>query len=410
MSRMNDRSTLEGGGVNGAARVLVIGGDHENTVASVRALSRHGITFDLILHGVRPGQKTMVAASRHAPEPLFAEGTYEAINDAVESWMGKSDPSRCILLPSSDLAALVIDERFRPRGARASGFVGDRWRISELMDKYAQAQWASMLGIPVAKGVEIDLTVDGGENLSGLGFPVIVKPAVSAEGQKSDITICRDAKEYVDAIQCYVNARYRRMLVQELIDYEYEITCVGLIRSDGTPVWRAYAKEIVYPKGRGSTVRVHLENESTVLKAIDGVLKTLAREGYRGLCDIEFFKTSERVMLNEVNFRQSGIVAFPFYEGLCLPLLWTQELLGCFEVAEVEYPVDSYCAISEGAYLHYLKGTGRSVSEWLQALKEPGGKVLLFSGDNGPFWAFIRSTLANQVRKVAGKIGLGAKH
>ena len=407
MPRMNDRSTLEGGGVNGAARVLVIGGDHANTLASVRALSRHGIAFDLILHGVRPGQRTMVGASRHAPEPLFAEGTYEAINDAVESWMGKSDPSRCILLPSSDLAALVIDERFRPRGVRVSGFEGDRWRISDLMDKYAQAQWAAERDIPVAKGVEVDPKHSCAN--CPVELPVIVKPSVSAEGEKSDITICQSTQEYVTAKKKFADLGYKRMLVQELVSYEYEITCICAILLDGTPVWRAYAKDVVHPEGRGSTVYAHLEQDRVVLEAISSVLSTLADEGYRGLCDMDFFKTGDRVILNEVNFRQSGIVAFSFAEGLYLPSLWAKGLAGTLGEGDAEFPKRSYYAIAEDGYLYYVKESGKGIGEWLSALRKADGKTLLFPGDNGPFWAFIRNTLANQVRRAAGMTDRGAK-
>lgn len=388
-------------------RVLVIGGDHENTLASVRALGLDGIAFDLVIHGGLLGREAMIVASKYAPEPLYCEGTYDAVRGAIEAWIGESDPSNCVFLPSSDLAALVVDECFRPLGAKASGFLGERWRICDLMDKLAQSQWAAARGIPVAEGIEVDFGVSGDK--SPIELPVILKPAVSAEGRKSDIRICHDGEEYAEASGFFADAGYKRALVQALVDYEYEITCVGLIRLDGTSVWRAYAKEVVYPEGRGSIACGRLETDPLVLEVIDGVLQTMAREGYRGLCDIEFFRTPERVILNEINFRQSGIAAFPFYEGLLLPSLWARELLGRPKGAALDYPSESYHVVYESGYFRYVRETGGGVQEWLRALGEHGGKNLLFAGDNGPFRTFVRDTLANKVKRVAGKIGRTAR-
>lgn len=382
------------------SRVLVIGGDHENTLASVRALGLAGIDFDLLIHSGKSCGKSSVFASKYAPVPIYAEGSYDSIHKAIKAWLGDSNPADCLLMPSSDLSALVIDERFRSLGVKTSGFLGDEWQICDLMDKHAQSQWAAARGIPVAKGVEIDLAASGPH--SPLALPVIIKPAVSAEGQKSDIRICRNPAEYADAVSAFSNAGYKRVLVQELIGYEYEVTCVGLIRLDGSLAWRAYAKEVVYPEGRGSIASGRLETDPSVLQVIHRVLSTLAEEGYRGLCDIEFFKTPDRVLLNEINFRQSGIVAFTFYEGLYLPSIWAKECLGLPNEFVCEYPKKSYRVIYETSYFRYMRDTGTSAFEWIKALSEAGGKNLIFTGDNGPLRVFIWNTVTNKFRRLAG--------
>lgn len=386
-----------------SSRVLIIGGDHENTLASVRALGLAGVDFDLLIHGGKPCGKSAVFASRYAPIPIYTEGSYGSVHKAVKAWLGDSDPSDCLLMPSSDLSALVVDECFRPLGVKASGFLGDDWRICDLMDKHDQSQWAAARGIPVAKGVEIELASP--DTHSPLALPIIIKPAVSAEGQKSDIRICQNTTDYADAVGAYSNAGYKRALVQELIDYEYEVTCVGLIRLDGSLAWRAYAKEIVYPEGRGSIASGRLETDPSVLQVIHKVLSILCEEGYRGLCDIEFFKTPERVLLNEINFRQSGIAAFTFYEGLYLPSLWANECLGLPSGFVPDYPKESYRVIYETSYFRYMRDTGASAFDWIKTLREAGGKNLIFTGDNGPFRVFIWNTLANKLGRLAGKNG-----
>lgn len=384
-------------------RILVIGGDHANTLASVRALSRESIAFDLVIHGVQSDAKTMVGSSRFAPSPTFVNESYNAVRDSIEEWIGDTEPASCVLLPSSDLAAFVIDEVFTQRGVLAGGFEGEPQRICNLMDKNVQAQWAAKCGIPVALGVELDLRrpiVD-----CPIGFPVVIKPVASMEGKKSDIAICRNQEEYSRAVRLYIGAGYRRAFVQEFVDYEYEITCIGVILPDGELIWRSYKKEIVYPVGRGSTACGRLETSPSVLDGISVVLRILADEGYRGLFDIDFFKTSERVMLNEINFRQSGIVSFPFCEGLFLPSLWAGALLGrswsSVSADDCLESVKPYRAITEDGYLYYVKAMNESLLEWCKALKWPGS--LRFPSDNGPFWRFVRKTMSNQLKKLTGK-------
>lgn len=391
--------------VNDKIRILVVGGDHPNTLASVRALGVEGIPFDLIIHGTHIGRKAMVASSKYAPEPMFIGESYAEILQAIDSWMERKDPSHCILLPSSDLATLVVDERFRPRGVHACGFTGGKRQTSELMDKDEQARWAAGHGIPVPKGGEIS-PMDPNEACP-IEYPVIIKPAVSAEGQKSDITICRNARDYRSAIEMYRKTGYKRALVQELIDYEYELTCIGVVLADGTYAWRAYAKDAVHPVGCGSTALAHLENDPNVLRVVESVMRLMSDEGYRGPCDIELFRTSNRVLLNEVNFRQSGIAAFTFYEGLFMPALWVRSLLGD-GIMPLPSTVDTCCArgyaaMSEDLYLYYTKESGEGILAWIRGLREPGGRTLRFPSDNKPFWVFLKSVTSNQLKKFCSK-------
>lgn len=383
--------------------MLVIGGDHANTLASVRALAREGIAFDLIIHGVHSGHRTMAESSKFAPKPLFTDGTYEAIRSVIGTWIGRSDPTSCIMLPSSDLSALVIDEQFRPSGVNASGFGDEHWRICELMDKNAQAKWAAEHDIPVAQSVKLDFLDFDCESSSPIDYPVIVKPVVSAEGDKSDISICRNQEDYRRTVGIYIESGYESALVQELIDYEYEITCVGLIMLDGTLIWRAYEKEIVYPAGHGSTASARLITDAIILNEIVSSLNVLSREGYRGLFDIDFFKTPNSIMLNEINFRQSGIVSFLFYEGIYLPSLWVGSLMHLpMEIENTPSVFEPYRAIAEDGYLYHTKEAGEDLFGWLRALRSPGGKSLLYPSDSGPFWMFIRKTLTNQLKRLTG--------
>lgn len=383
-------------------RVLVIGGDHQNTLATIRALSNGGIAFDLIVHGRDLTRNSMVESSRYAFNPVFIDATYESIKLAIEVWLGDSDPSSCILLPSSDLAALVIDECFKGLGVLASGFESSNRRICDLMDKGVQARWASSCGIPVARSIQVDVGLEIED--APIEYPLIVKPVISAEGRKADIAICLNREEYRRTIADYGNSGYQRALVQELINYDHEITCIGLITLDGTPIWRAYEKKIIYPSGNGSTVYARLITDPSTLDEIEAILRILSNSGYRGLCDLDLFKTAGSLMLNEINFRQSGIVAFLFHEGIFLPLLWTRELLGLpLGVLPCANGPCAYDAIDEIGYLYHVKEVKGGFGKWLRALGKTGGKTLLYPGDNGPFRAVMRNTFLNQVKKVQGR-------
>lgn len=283
-------------------RILVVGGDHHNTLASLRSLGRGGVPFDLLLHsGIKSADGLMVPSSKYCPKNFeLVDNNVEAISEGYRSWLTDKDPRLCIVLASSDLSAYVADRELAPKGIITYSFSGEPGRVAGLMDKYEQYVWAQAHGVPMARSV---IVTSRDHAAAGLGYPLILKPLVSAFGEKTDIAIVDSPDSYAAAVARLFAEGYERLLVQEVVDFDYEAVASGCI---------------FLSNGKESHITLR---------------KELSSEGFRGMFDIEIFATRDGAVLNEINFRQSGNMFACLDGGMSLPLLWALDAAG-----EVIYP------------------------------------------------------------------------
>ena len=75
-------------------RILVVGGDHHNTLASLRSLGRDGVPFDLLLHsGMKSADSLIVPSSKYCPKNFeLVDNNVEAISEGYRSWLTDKDP------------------------------------------------------------------------------------------------------------------------------------------------------------------------------------------------------------------------------------------------------------------------------------------------------------------------------
>lgn len=227
--------------------ILVAGGDHHNTLASVRSFGRAYIDFDLMLHpGVVDDDSLLVAASRYCPSDCMLVGNdRNSVTGGYSRWLTNKDPRRCLILSSSDLAAFVADVDFADKGVLTYFFDGQPGCASVLMDKFEQYRWMKSHDIPMATTAEV---ADSRDEAKGLGFPRIVKSLVSAFGEKTDIAIVETLSECNEVVFGFFSSGYERLLVQEIVDFAYEVVSVGCIfRSSGDEYNIALRKNRTFP-------------------------------------------------------------------------------------------------------------------------------------------------------------------
>lgn len=318
-------------------RILVVGGDHHNTLASLRSLGRGGVPFDLLLHsGIKSADGLMVPSSKYCPKNFeLVDNNVEAISEGYRSWLTDKDPRLCIVLASSDLSAYVADRELAPKGIITYSFSGEPGRVAGLMDKYEQYVWAKAHGVPMARSV---IVTSRDHAAAGLGYPLILKPLVSAFGEKTDIAIVDSPDSYAAAVARLFAEGYERLLVQEVVDFDYEAVASGCIfLSNGKESHITLRKELTFPRKAGNVAIGRSEAAPEMEKLLEKVIDELSSEGFRGMFDIEIFATKDGTVLNEINFRQSGNMFACLDGGMSLPLLWALDAAG-----EVIYPPKSF--------------------------------------------------------------------
>ena len=205
-------------------RVIIIGADHHNTLAAIRAFGQEGCVIVVIIHGhALDRKKVQVFSSKYVDQKqvyIIDDNEKELLN--VLKQYG-DEQLKDVLFPASDFAEFVIDSNYDTLSARFvfPGFVGKPGEVCRRMDKWNQYLFAKEHGIPMAPSFLIDTNrpVVPPE----LEFPCIVKPRISAMGSKTDIAICENKYALLDTITEYRQNGYSDCLAQLFIKKEYMI-------------------------------------------------------------------------------------------------------------------------------------------------------------------------------------------
>jgi len=384
--------------------ILVVGGDHHNALASLRSFGRAGLPYDLLLHSdMRSADGLVVASSRYCPKGFgFVGNSVEAISEGYRCWLAGKDPRSCIVLASSDLSAYVADRELAPKGVITYSFSGNPGRAAGLMDKYEQYVWAQMNGVPMARSAVV---TSRDPAAAGLCFPLILKPLVSAFGEKADIAIVSSPEEYDGAVVRLFSDGYDRLLVQEVVDFDYEAVASGCIfLSDGRESHLTLRKEVTFPREAGNVAIGHSEATLEIEGLLEKVIGELSSEGYRGMFDIEVFATREGAVLNEINFRQSGNMFACLDGGMSLPLLWALDAMG-----EEIRPPESFGGrlriVAEPQLVSGVTHRQIGVGAALAAIAGADSFALRAKDDKAPLWRFLLSGFAAKLSKALRKKG-----
>ena len=212
-------------------KIVIIGGDHHNTLAVVRDLGKHKCDIIIVLHvGKISLKNTKVAYSKYAKNRTV---TVENSENAILEWLKEykyEGNSRAILFPCSDLAAYTIDKHFCELNEKyiGPGFVNSPGKVAQLMDKFEQKKFADKHNICMAHTWEMSTDVKCNDTQI-VKFPCIVKPIVSAFGNKGDITICNNEQDLIASFEKFHRFGFERVLVQEFILKQYEVCSYGCI-------------------------------------------------------------------------------------------------------------------------------------------------------------------------------------
>lgn len=294
--------------------VLVVGASHINALGVIRSLGERGINPYLLLVGNKHGY---IKKSKYLKKVYHVNNNEDIVNMMLNKI--SYEKNRCYVIPTGDPVALTIDQNFEklekkyilPNINKKSN------EISKYMDKYEQFKLAKENKYKMAETLLIDLKKEEIENNI---YPCILKPAVSADGEKADIRICYKEKEFTNAIEEFKNKKYKQVLLQEYIEYDYEIDVPGISNAKESIAYAMIEKINIYPVKRGSTcygkvVDVY-EKEKTKLENLMNSIK------YNGIFDIDLFVKDNEIYLNEINFRNGALSYSLTNANISISLEW----------------------------------------------------------------------------------------
>lgn len=279
-------------------KVVIIGDSTHNTLSAVRSFGEGGIDQTLLL--VCHEDNCFVRYSKYLKHGnLYVLNELDACLPVLEQLASEKGQ---MLMTTFDAAAEWVDHREK---------LLSQWfltpcrgkQIGRLFNKEAQCELAKACGLTVPFSVVYHrgdvLPVD-------LPYPVITKPLVSSEGEKSDIHICQNFQELKIAMN--ENNHSNRFLIQQFIKKEFEINCLGVRTENGTYIAGGIKKIRHWPKITGAASFAVIRPDTEYNINIDGIKQFLNAAGFHGTFSVEFLHTKEgRNYFMEVNFRNDGL-------------------------------------------------------------------------------------------------------
>lgn len=309
--------------------IIIVGADHHNTLGVIRALGGDYIV-NLIIHQSTETEKIKCSKSKYFNGKLvIVKNDEKELFSALSDFKRNMDGKKIAIIPTSDFAALCIDKNYDELSKYYAVLSIDHTegRIAYYMDKFHQKELADKYSILTADSVVIDLSSEKNEDyLTNLTYPRVLKPVISANGSKDDITIVLNQSELQTAIIRLKEKGYEQILLQQYIKKDFEVCVCGCITENSKKIhFGAFKKLREYPSKCGSASLIETVEMSELLTPI---LDTLVKINYSGLFDLDLFIVDNKIYLNEINFRNGGNMWALVRSGINAPDVWVNDILG----------------------------------------------------------------------------------
>lgn len=349
-------------------KVILIGGNHHNGLGLVRCFGINNIFPFGIIVG-EDAEKSFVRKSKYWSQTWCVSKDEDVVGCLLDHFSNES--KKPVVIPYSDTAAEIVDLNYNklenffllPSISKKKG------KIVELMDKQEQYRFAKQYNILMAKSCVVnldDIVID-----DDMKYPCIVKPVVSAEGEKSDISKCNTKKETIQYLNELRKKGYHRILVQEYIDVDTEFVMIGSIHN-GNCSWTNFKKIRMWPLVGGSSSYLQVSNDIQVDKFFESIREAFVDINYDGCFDVDALYSNGKIFLNEVNWRNSGIIYSVIGTTVFYPVIWYFLKTNMNIPNELKFTTnnDKIYSMDESLDLRHVVSHNISLSEWLKERKK----------------------------------------
>jgi predicted ATP-grasp superfamily ATP-dependent carboligase len=339
--------------------VLVLDGNQNQAVASVRSLARagHAVFAGEAASWSKASWSRACSGSLSYPSP---QSQTDAFLQVIAGFVRERPGT--LVLPMSEASTLAISTHrdfFLAAGARL--ILPEHRDLLRAFDKDATTNLANSLGIAIPKTILVTDARQAQEASASVKYPVVLKPRSSEELGAGKIRTggrpryARDRREFDKAYED-LNNRASAILVQEFVPGEGTGYFALMHRGELRAEFAHRRIRDVYPTGSGSAVRVSVEPDPEIRKSSLAILSALH---WHGVAMVEYRKqASSSPVFMEVNGRFWHSLPLACYAGMDFPAL----LASMAERGDIE-PTFEY---RRGVRCRWLLGDARHLVEvWL---------------------------------------------
>ena len=361
--------------------IIVIGGNHHNTLAILRSLGERGVLSLLVI--MSDDSRPYVGYSKYIRDVRVVKDQNE-ISSAMYSLHKSSE--KAIVIACADSISSFLDSN---RNTLSKDFIlpgsEEEGQITRLMNKNSMMQLALESGLSVPKSWTVYTEY---HEIKDIEYPCIVKPLVSKNGSKADIAICDKAcelEEYLNVCNC------EELQIQKYITKQIEFQLIGCSLNSGGKIIIPGASIILrQPKNTntGFLRYVPIRNFSFDKESC---VEFIRKTGYSGLFSLEFIRDNNGVdYFMEINFRNDGNSICVTASGMNLPYIWY--LYNSGKNIENELCYDSMKEVLVMPEFNDIRNAIHNRISWYKWLKDVRNtdRFMEFSKyDQKPFWMYI---------------------
>ncbi len=288
---------------------IIIGGDHHNTLGVLRSLGGRGVRCNLVI--VPSSGHSYVSKSKYAKSAALLNDLKELIPYLI-NYQSATKP---VVFCCSDPVASVIDSNYDvlkdkfhiPFSSCGAGY------LSFIMNKKNMAKIALECGLP---------TPISWYSVKDAKFPCFIKPLISKEGSKSDICICRSARElYLHVQSPHIASNFQ---IQQYIEKDFEFQLIGCSLDGGNQVFIPGISYIIRSSETSNTGYLkYISKDLFQFNYYSQTIDFIRRIGFSGLFSVEFIRDkSGNDYFMEINLRNDGNAICATAAGANLHYLW----------------------------------------------------------------------------------------
>lgn len=356
---------------------VVMGDWHFNSLGLIRSLGERGV----------PVVYLNMSEGGYGEHSRYTVKTYHSSDSIYEELLKVLDENEgtAVIFPSCDRAALVLDEKYSKLSGRCivPNLGGN---AKKYMDKQAMCAIAEKSGFNVPACIKVNFNENTYEEIKEFGFPCIIKPLLSVEGIKADISVCGNCDELEKAIEVFNSSgnAYKQVLVQRFVHGTENLMvgyCGCKVRKKRVLLYGQLEKTREYPIDRGSTSYAVIKKDTPFVD-IDALNAFLERVGFEGLFDIDIKVVDNIPYFIEINFR-NGAISYAFTAaGFNIPYTWYCEMT-CQKVDPIE--IRELLLMCERDDLNHVKDKNISIFKWLHDIRRTDVFMLHNRNDPQPF-------------------------
>jgi predicted ATP-grasp superfamily ATP-dependent carboligase len=304
-------------------KVLVLDGNQNQAVASVRSLAHAGHTVFAGESASRSkaGWSRACSGTLRYPSP---RGQVQAFLDAIAGFVRQRPGT--LVLPMTEATTLPVSaHRDFLISAGARLVLPEHNDLLRAFDKDETTRLAASLGVAVPKTLLISSLAQARDTSQSMRYPVLLKPRASEEmsatGKVRTAGRPRYAANSVQFEDAYrdIAGRSSAVLVQEFVEGEgtgyFALMNHGELRAE----FAHQRIRDVYPTGSGSAVRISVEPDPEIRRSSLAILSSLR---WHGVAMVEYRRPpGSPAVFMEVNGRFWHSLPLACYAGVDFPAL-----------------------------------------------------------------------------------------